>query len=100
MVRHVPDFVGSDSAYSVPIHGGMLWIDHEACDADTAALVVKHSSELLKLNDDGKPVLAVSESDVAGKDSELIACEIECLRAGKPIVFVDLPIPGLDNVAS
>jgi len=100
MSRHVPNFVGAAKAYSVPIHGGMLWIDHMACDAETAALVVRHSSNLLKLGDHGKPVLAVSEQDIASKDSELIACEIECLRAGKPVVFVDLPIPGMDNVAS
>ncbi len=100
MVRHVPSFVGTVGAYSVPINGGTLWIDHSACDAETAALVVQHSSNLLKLNEHGKPVLAVSEQEIASKDSELIACEIECLRAGKPVVFVDLPVAGLDNVAS
>jgi succinyl-CoA synthetase beta subunit len=100
MVRRVPDFVGATNAYSVPINNGTLWIDYDACDRATSALVVKHSSNLFKLDDDDKPVLAVSAQEIMTKDSELIACEIECLRAGRPVVFVDLPIPGLDHVAS
>ena len=100
MVRHVPAFVGKENAYRVPITGGTLWIDHAACDSATAALVVQNSSNLLKLDERNEPVLAVTTEEIATKDSELIACEIECLRAGKPVVFVDLPVPGLDNVAS
>lgn len=100
MARVVPGFVGSHDAYSIPIHGGTLWINHAACDPATADLVVQHASNLLKIDEQGRPVLAVSLQDVAAKDSELIACEVECARAGKPVVFVDLPVPGLDNVAS
>ena len=35
--------------------------------------------------------------DVADKDSELVALEVECRRAGQPVVFVDLPVEGLDE---
>jgi succinyl-CoA synthetase beta subunit len=94
--RRVPPFVGS--GYSFPISGGVgrVWIDHECCDTATTALVVSHSQSLLKADDRGKPVLAIAPEDVAGKDSEMIACEIECRRAGNPVVFVDLPIEGID----
>jgi succinyl-CoA synthetase beta subunit len=95
--RRVPEFVGSDDAYSFPIQGGTVWIDHARCDADTARLVVERGAELLALDDAGKPVLAVATEDVETRDSELIACEIECYRAGKPVVFVDLPLPMLDT---
>ncbi len=98
--RTVPDFVGKDSSYNFPIQGGTVWIDHANCDDETASLVIKHSQELLKLNDEGKPVMAVDEESIAKKDSELIACEIECFRAGKPVVFVDLQIPQLDQAAA
>ena len=91
--RSVPDFVGS--GYSFPINSGTVWIDAERCDAAAVALLVEHSSGLLR-NNNGKPALAVGEEQVASKDSELIALEIECRRAGKPVVFVDLPVPGLD----
>ena len=59
---------------------------------------MQNSSWLLKADRDHKPVLAVSESDVANKDSELIMLEIECRRAGKAVVFVDLPVEGIDDV--
>lgn len=98
--RSVPGFVGDSRAYRFSITGGAVWIDHANCDEQTARTVVANSSDLLKLNDQNKPVLAVSEEDVAGRDSELIACEIECMRAGTPVVFVDLDIPGLDEAVS
>jgi len=97
MTRRVPTFVGKDEACSFPINGGRVWIDHTQCDAETSAFVIKHSSMLLKADENGKPVLAVSEADIANRDSELIACEIECHRASQPVVFVDLPIEGIDE---
>ncbi len=96
MRRTVPAFVGSARAYRVALPGGALWIDHASCDASATNIVVEHSYGLLK-EEGGVPVLAVSEEEIAGKDSELIACEIECRRAGAPVVFVDLPVDGLDD---
>jgi len=95
MKRAVPAFVGESTSYSFPITGGRVWIDHAACGAATTQLVIQHSGGLLR-EQGGKPVLAISEEEAAGKDSELIACETECRRAGKPILFVDLPIQELD----
>lgn len=94
--RKIPDFIGH--GYFFPINGGTVWIDTEHCDASTAALIAEHSLGLLKVVN-GKPVLAVDAQEVASKDSELIALEIECRRAGKPVVFVDLPVPGIDAPA-
>lgn len=95
-LRHVPSFVNTPGAYSFPITDGRVWIDHAHCTERAAACAVQHSANLLALNADGKPVCAVSKDEVAGKDSELIACEIECRRAGSPIVFVDLGLPSVD----
>ena len=91
--RTIPGFVGS--GYRFPITHGTVWIDHERCDAPTTALVIGNSSGLL-VEDNGRPVLAVSADDVADRDSELVALEIECRRAARPVVFVDLPVEGLD----
>jgi len=93
--RNIPAFVGSTGAVSFAIDRGTVWIDAKACDSETTDLVVAHSSGLFK-NENGVPAVAVSNEDIAGKDSELIACEIECHRAGKPVVFVDIPIAGID----
>ena len=97
--RKVPAFVGSAGALSATIDRGTLWVDSTNCDAEATALVVEHSYGLLK-NADGKPALAVDAEELAGKDSELIACEVECLRAGRPVVFVDIPVEGLDSIQS
>lgn len=101
--RRVPGFVGSAAAMSFPIRfggdaGASVWIDIERCTAEVTDLIVKHSGKVLK-NEDGKPALAVDEETAARKDSELIACEIECARAGHEVVFVDLPIAGIDGPA-
>ena len=90
----VPDFVGSPEAFSFAITGGRVWIDPKQWGA-VAPIAVEFAPELLK-DDNGSPVLAVGEEDIAGKDSELIACEVECRRAGVPGLFVQLDIPGLN----
>lgn len=94
--RNIPDFVGNDKSYSFAIEGGTVWIDHKNCNEQTSTFVVSNSSELLTLNDNSKPITTVSEEDLANKDSEMIALEIECRRNATPVVFVDLPISGLD----
>ena len=54
------------------------------------------SSGVLKDDGTGLPAIACDEQTAAKSDSEFIACEIECLRAGRPVLFVDLPIAGID----
>jgi len=92
--RTIPAFAGT--GYSFEITDGTVWIDHRQCDAATTALVVDNSGGLLRAEND-LPVLAVAADDVAGKDSEMVALEIECRCAGRPVVFVDLPVEGLDG---
>jgi succinyl-CoA synthetase beta subunit len=76
---------------SWPIRGGKLWIDPEVWKTNAAAIVAR-SAGLLR-DDHGKPSPA---EDLTNKDSELIACEVECRREGFDGVYVELEIPGLD----
>ena len=94
--RRIPSWVGGD-AEAFPIEGGHVWIDTRSCDADLVARKADWSSGLLKDDGQGRPVLAVDEEEASKADSEFIACEIECLRAGRPVLFVDLPVAGLDS---
>lgn len=99
--RRLPVYVGSEMADSFPIQfagegGGRVWIDHSRCTQEVTDLVVRHSGGVLEERE-GLPLLAVSEQDASKMDSELIACEIECRRAGHDVVFVALPIPGIDT---
>ncbi len=95
LARQVPDWIGGD-AEAFPIEGGHVWIDVDRCDAALTAKMSEWSSGVLKDGGDGRPVLACDEETAAKSDSEFIACEIECLRAGQPVLFVDLPIAGID----
>ncbi|MDP7029713.1 MAG: acetate--CoA ligase family protein [Phycisphaerales bacterium] len=96
LARQVPDWVGGD-AEAFPIEGGHVWIDVDHCNAELTAKMAEWSSGILKDGGEGVPVLACDEETAARSDSEFIACEIECLRAGTPVLFVDLPIDGIDD---
>ncbi|MBC8106607.1 MAG: hypothetical protein H7Z14_08465 [Anaerolineae bacterium] len=91
--RRVPSFVDRASAFSFPIKGGRVWIDASRW-REIAPIVISNAYGLLR-DDAGKPALTMNEAEIANKDSELIACEVECRRAGVEGVFVDLEIPGL-----
>lgn len=104
--RKVPAFVGKPGALSFELKfgkggadatwGGRVWIDVASCTPGDTAALVRDSGGVLR-DEGGKPALAVSAEEAAGKDSEMIACEIERRRAGRLVVFVDLPIPGIDD---
>jgi len=93
-----PSFVGGAGAVSFPIVGGTLWIDG-ASWREHAPAIVAQSSGLLR-NDRGTPALAVAPEELVKKDSELIACEVECRNMGIEGVFVELDIPGLDHLTT
>lgn len=90
-----PGFVGSPGAVWFAVKDGRVWIDTGAW-AHNAAAIISRSGGLLKDNG-GRPALAVTAEEFAAKDSEMIACEVECLRAGVEGIFVELDIPGLDE---
>jgi hypothetical protein len=98
LTRTVPDWIG-EGAEAFPIEGGHVWINTEQCDTALTAKMIDWSSGLLADNGAGQPVLAVDEEAAFKADSEFIACEIECLRYGRPVLFVDLPIAGIDSPA-
>lgn len=83
-------------AYSFKITGGTVYIDHAQCDDATNKLLLEYGAGVFKI-ENGKPVLAIDESEAAGMDSELIACEVECRARANDAVYVDLPIEGLDE---
>jgi succinyl-CoA synthetase beta subunit len=94
--RRVPPYVGAASSVSIAIKGGTLWID--ASNWPQAQAVIDRVAPNLLRDDNGKPVPATPRpGDFATKDSELIACEVECRRVGIDGLFVDLEIPGLSD---
>ena len=85
-----PAFVGSSGADRFAISGGSVWIDRAQWRVN-AAKIIAQSSGLLR-DEAGKPALAVEAEKFASKDSELIACEVECRALGIEGFFVVLDI--------
>ncbi len=90
-----PPFVGSASSIQLPVKGGVVWIDEQTF-ATRGAAIVERSSGLLR-SERGAAVLTVSPEAFVMKDSQMIACEVECRRDGIGGVFVELNVPGLDH---
>ena len=90
-----PAFVGAASSMSYPIKGGRVWFDPSKW-SETKPIADRFATNVLR-DESGKPVPAIKLEDFANKDSELIATEVECRRAGIEGVFVDLQIPGLTD---
>lgn len=94
-----PAFVGKAGTPNFAVKGGRVWIDDAAWKAHAPAIIAR-AGGLLK-DDRGAPALTVTPDEFMGKDSDMIACEVECRRDGigsDGAVFVALDIPGLEGV--
>lgn len=90
-----PGFVGSPSAHRFPLKSGTVWIDPAAWKAHAPAIIAR-ASGLLR-DTAGTPALTCTPEEFLTRDSEMIACEVECRRDGIEGVFVVLDIPGMST---
>jgi succinyl-CoA synthetase beta subunit len=91
----IPTFVRNKSATTLPVKSGRVWIDTEkwpdirrAVETNSGGLIVDHK---------GAPA-PLSGEEFANKDSELLACDVECRLAGIEGFYLELDIPGLDKL--
>ena len=92
----VPKFVKDPSATKLAVKNGRVWID-TARWPEIRAAVETHSAGLI-IDRDGAPAAALSNEEFATKDSELLACDVECRLAGIEGFYLELEIPGLDEL--
>ncbi len=92
----IPAFVRDASATSFPVKSGRVWIDtanwshiRGAVEANSLGLIVDRR---------GSPAIAVASEEFATKDSELLACDVECRIAGIDGFYLELDIPGLSEL--
>lgn len=92
----VPKFVQDPKATALPVKGGRVWIDtgrwkeiHRAVETHSAGLIVDRG---------GKPASTLPAEEFANKDSELLACDVECRLAGVEGYYLELEIPGLNEL--
>lgn len=90
-----PSFVGSSNAASFLVKGGRVWIDRGAW-AKHAPAIISRANGLLK-DEGGKPVATMPAEALLARDSDFIACEVECRRDGIDGLFVELDMPELHS---
>ncbi len=91
----VPEFVNAPGVVSFDIRGGRVCLDPHAWQTNAQAIIARSGGTLRDVHGRPEPTLPLAE--FATKDSELIACEVECRRDGIGGVFVCLDIPDLDR---
>jgi len=92
----MPKFVQDPSTTKLAVKNGCVWID-TARWPEIRAAVETHSGGLI-IDRDGTPVAALPNEEFATKDSELLACDVECRLAGSEGFYLELNIPGLDEL--
>ena len=85
-------------AYTFPTPTGEITYDHAVCaHCESKACVSACVPQILKLSEDGLPVLKVTlEEAQRGRCTECLACEVDCRALGAGGGHVLLPVPGLD----
>ena len=92
----VPKFVKNRSGTILPVKNGRVWID-TAQWRQTRPVVETHSGGLI-IDRQGAPAAALPSEEFATKDSELLACDVECRLAEIEGFYLELDIPGLDEL--
>src|SRR5947199_9066198 len=87
----VPKFVKDPSAIMLPVNNGRVWIDTEQWP-QIRTVVETHSGGLI-VDREGAPAAALPSEEFAAKDSELLACDVECRLAGVEGFYLELDIP-------
>jgi succinyl-CoA synthetase beta subunit len=92
----VPKFINHDSAIALAVKNGRVWIDREQWPQIRPA-VQEHSGGLI-VDLVNTPTPSMPAEEFATKDSELLACDVECRLAGIEGFYLELDIPGLDEL--
>lgn len=103
--KRVPGYVGDAAAMSFPVRFGVgwegaCWLDADALTPRAEKIIEAHAPGMFTFEGSGRVALSVSPVESASRDDELIAAEIELARAGLPVLYVDIPIPGLDDATA
>ena len=92
----VPKFVQDPSATMLPVKNGRVWID-TAQWTQVRSAVEAHSGGLI-VDGKGAPTRSLPDEEFTTKDSELLACDVECRLAGIEGFYLELDIPGLNEL--
>ena len=91
-----PDFIRTKSATNFKVKGGRIWVD-TARWPEIRSFVEAQSSGLI-IDRNGAPAPALAPEEFATKDSELLMCSTECRMSGVEGCYLQLDVPGLDEI--
>ena len=91
-----PKFVKDSSGTAFPVKNGRVWID-AAQWPQIRSSIETHSGGLI-VDRKGAPAPSLPGDEFATKDSELLACDVECRLAEVEGFYLELDIPGLDEL--
>ena len=83
-------------ATMLPVKNGHVWID-TPCWPQIRRAVETYSGGLI-VDRENAPAAALPSEEFATKDSELLACDVECRLAGVEGFYLELDIAGLDEL--
>src|SRR6266566_6597216 len=92
----VPKFVEDPSATMLQVKNGRVWIETVQWPQIRSAIET-HSGGLI-VDREGVPAPSLPDEEFATKDSELLACDVECRLAEVEGFYLELDIPGLDEL--
>jgi succinyl-CoA synthetase beta subunit len=95
-IPRAPHFIKDSSVVSLPVKNGSVWIDTEHWPQIRGAIET-HSGGLI-VDREGLPVPSLADEEFATKDSELLACDVECRLAGIEGFYLELDIPELNEL--
>jgi succinyl-CoA synthetase beta subunit len=93
----VPKFVRDSSATMFPVKNGRVWIDATNWSQIRSAVETHSGGLIVDRPAAAGPAASLANEEFATKDSELLACDIECRLAGVEGFYLELDIPGLDE---
>ena len=94
--QRMPEFVHGSSAKAFPVKGGRVWIDI-ARWKEIRGFVETQSAGLIVDRDDA-PFITLPAEEFANKDSELLACSVESRINGIEGFYLELEVPGLNEI--
>jgi succinyl-CoA synthetase beta subunit len=94
--QRMPDFVRSSSAKAFPVKGGRVWID-TARWSEIRGFVETQSGGLI-VDRGNAPFITVPAEEFVTKDSELLACSVESRLNGVEGFYLELEVPGLNDL--
>jgi hypothetical protein len=95
-IPRAPHFIKDSAVVSLPVKNGSVWIDTNQWPQIRGA-VETHSGGLI-VDREGVPEPSLADEEFATKDSELLACDVECRLAGIEGFYLELDIPGLNEL--